>query len=696
MHRKPAGSAATAHAGVTRPSCATSADANFRRGGARCRAARSRQPSAVRGRTAHQPGRARLVGRLAGLLTAALALAILTTACATAGSGGGGLAGPSGGNSGGGAAGSGSGSGSQAGSAGGSAADVTADQAPADTNVGFVGNIWPNDVQRDPAFTTFWDQVTPENGGKWGQVEGSRDQMQWGNLDAAWEFAQENEIPFRYHTLFWGRQQPSWIADLPPEEQLEEIHEWLDALAERYPSPNHIDVVNEPLHAQPSYKEALGGDGETGWDWIVTAFELAREHFPEAELHINDYNIITTMDDAGGEQNNLERYLEIVRILQERDLIDGIGMQSHSLEQTDTARITEKLDRLAETGLPLYATELEVNLTDDFRQAHRMRELVTTFYEHPAVAGITLWGYREGLIWRQNAYLLGEDGTPRPALSWLQCYIARGSCRLPAYTPQPRIGDGTKVRLEVEEWDQTQGFHPGGTTAYAVGTGDWARYDKTVLDSSFNTVKIAYASSSGTDGRIEFRLDGDSGEPHLSVPLPATGGGSTYKTVEAEWPAVDGVHDIHISFPAEGWSSNFDFIEIGHLASVGTVGETILQAENADEHEGVEVYGDFIGYVDGGDWLLFSGVEIPQGYTEAEFVYGRGGDNDAGGVELRLGSRDGPLIASAQPSVTGGWNTFESVYSDLEADPGTYDIYVLFTGPSNLGNFERFVLRAGQ
>ena len=32
-------------------------------------------------------------------------------------------------------------------------------------------------------FITYWNQVTPENAGKWGSVENSQDVMQWGTLD---------------------------------------------------------------------------------------------------------------------------------------------------------------------------------------------------------------------------------------------------------------------------------------------------------------------------------------------------------------------------------------------------------------------------------------------------------------------------------------------------------------------------------
>ena len=44
-------------------------------------------------------------------------------------------------------------------------------------------------------------------------------------------------------------------------------------------------------HGNGNYIEALGGDGATGWDWIINAFTLARQYFPNAKLMLNDYSI---------------------------------------------------------------------------------------------------------------------------------------------------------------------------------------------------------------------------------------------------------------------------------------------------------------------------------------------------------------------------------------------------------------------
>jgi len=283
----------------------------------------------------------------------------------------------------------------------------------------------------------YWNQVTPENGGKWGSAEPSRDQMNWGSADEAYLFARENDAVFRYHVLVWGSQQPGWIATLPPEEQLEEIREWFEAVAKRYRNSDYVEVVNEPLHQPPdgrtgagNYLGALGGYGDTGWDWVIKAFEMAREIFPsKTKLIINDYGILNDLNAAG-------RYKEIIDLLNERGLIDGIAVQGHAFN-TRPGGFNGKnvLDLLAETGLPIQVAEMDVdgnpnsspNVSDaqsDQNQLADMKRIFPVLWEHEAVEGITFWGWRPGL-WRnsQEAYLVRSDGSERPAMVWLREYL---------------------------------------------------------------------------------------------------------------------------------------------------------------------------------------------------------------------------------------------------------------------------------
>ena len=289
----------------------------------------------------------------------------------------------------------------------------------------FLGNIISASIP--PDFGEHWNQVTPENAGKWGSVEANRDVMNWTALDNAYNFAREHNLPFRQHTLVWGQQQPSWISSLTQSEQKEEVEEWISAFCERYPDTDFIDVVNEPLHAQPNYKEALGGNGLTGWDWVVWTFETTRKYCPDAKLFLNDYNIISN-------EGATTSYLKIIQILSDAELIDGIGEQGHFLETANLATLTDNLSRLGETGVPIHITEFEINNDNDSEQASLYESIFPRLWTHTAVEGITLWGYRQGQIWREDAYLLRTDGSARPAFDWLQNYVG-GAAESVSCTP---------------------------------------------------------------------------------------------------------------------------------------------------------------------------------------------------------------------------------------------------------------------
>lgn len=302
----------------------------------------------------------------------------------------------------------------------------------------FLGNVYSQNQR--PRFEEYWNQVTPENAGKWGSVESTRDVMNWNSMDAAATLARDNGFPLKFHVLVWGNQQPVWMKGLPADEQLEEITEWFEAVAERYPDLEWIEVVNEPLHDPPNssgnnvndnasggYISALGGAGDTGWDWVITSFQMARDIFPDSvKLIINDYSIL-------GNSNNTVRYKNIIELLQDRGLIDGIGVQAHafSTKGPSTSSHLSSLNSLAGTNLPIQITELDIDgfpsgsdIQSDDAQLEEYQRLFPVLWEHNAVEGITLWGWRTG-HWRsdQEAFIIRPNDEERPALTWLREYV---------------------------------------------------------------------------------------------------------------------------------------------------------------------------------------------------------------------------------------------------------------------------------
>ena len=438
--------------------------------------------------------------------------------------------------------------------------DLTENQASSETRRVFVaiGNKFFGTATTIAADYTnllaHFDQVTPGNAGKWGSVEAVRDVMNFTDLDTAYHFAKDHHLPFKLHTLVWGAQQPAWIAALPPEEQRAEIEQWMSALAERYPDIDMIDVVNEPLHAPPPYLAALGGAGATGWDWVVTSFQMARSHFPNSELLLNDFAILSRA-------SSTEDYLEIVRLLKDRGLIDGVSEQAHFYERApDLPVLTTNLNALAATGLPLYISELDLNLADDAFQANRMRDLFTTFWTHPSVVGITHWGYLQSNVWQPNIYLIRNDGSLRPALTFIDCFRAGGTdCPVPPYVPPPHTGDANGLTLQAEEYDSFHDLLPAGNVVAFANDGSWFGYSKVVFQDTWNGLKVNYANGLPGAITLTFHLDSVDSPPVASLPLPPTGSFGTFKTVSMPWTPLAARRDLFVRF--NGGGANVDFVE---------------------------------------------------------------------------------------------------------------------------------------
>ena len=52
-----------------------------------------------------------------------------------------------------------------------------------------------------------------------------------------------------------------------------------------------------------------------------------------------------------------------------------------------------RLDKLAETGLPVWVTEFNIVAEDEDTRADYIETAMRAFFGHPAVEGILLWGF---------------------------------------------------------------------------------------------------------------------------------------------------------------------------------------------------------------------------------------------------------------------------------------------------------------
>ena len=73
----------------------------------------------------------------------------------------------------------------------------------------FLGNI--SEGNPVASYNTYWNQMSPENAGKWGSVQSSASSSSynWSKLDAIAAWAKKTGNPWKFHVRVWGQQQPS-------------------------------------------------------------------------------------------------------------------------------------------------------------------------------------------------------------------------------------------------------------------------------------------------------------------------------------------------------------------------------------------------------------------------------------------------------------------------------------------------------
>ena len=295
----------------------------------------------------------------------------------------------------------------------------------------FLGNITTRgQVQSD--FGTYWNQITAENECKWASIEGTRGRYNWSGCDACYNWAKKNNGHFKFHALVWGSQYPNWLNGLSTEETKKAITAWFDAVAEHYPDLEMIDVVNEAIKSGGSYHSgygrnnniipALGGDNGN-YEFVATAFKMARERWPKAVLIYNDYNTFRWQINEGIDLVN--------KLVKQGAPVDAYGQQAHDLTDMNANDFKSALNKIQTSvknakgePMPLYITEYDIGTDNDNQQKQRYSEQIPAFWESKQVAGITLWGYVYGATWTTNGNSgIIKNGQDRPAMTWLKDYF---------------------------------------------------------------------------------------------------------------------------------------------------------------------------------------------------------------------------------------------------------------------------------
>ncbi|MBO4721234.1 MAG: endo-1,4-beta-xylanase [Prevotella sp.] len=322
----------------------------------------------------------------------------------------------------------------------------------------FLGNITTR-YQMDAGggvqkYYELWNQVTPENESKWGSVEGTKGSYNWG-CDTPFNYAKNHNFTYKFHALVWGAQYPNWFStSMSIKDRYNAITTWFDAVKKKYKTLPMIDVVNEAVGTHqpgnPMMKESLGGGGKTGYDWLIKAFELAYERWPDAILIYNDYNTF---------QWNTDEYIDLVRYLRDSGApIDAYGCQSHDLTDCDVNKFKTADKKIQDAlRMPMYSTEYDIGTSDDALQLKRYKEQIPYMWENDYCAGITLWGYIYGATWTTdgNSGII-KNGKDRPAMTWLREYMATDAAKN-AKSPFPGMKKEASIYIRPRDLKVAKG-----------------------------------------------------------------------------------------------------------------------------------------------------------------------------------------------------------------------------------------------
>ncbi len=268
-------------------------------------------------------------------------------------------------------------------------------------------------------------------------------------IDPTLSWCAENGMKMRGHTLVWHTQAPGWFFREGYEEsgsyvdretmllRMESyIRQLLTHVQEEYPGVIYCwDVVNEAVDIDSADPETdfkcrtRNGEDPNPWydtigpDYVEMAFTYARKYAdPEVLLFYNDFNTFQAPKTTA--------IINLCKGLQEKGLIDGVGMQGYwGMTYPSLDEIERAIRRFSGLGLQIHITELSVSVDEETdaelaKQGEKYADIFRLLYKLDTDQGgpaditcITLFGlvdhYREGDT--TNARIFDKNYEPKPA-----------------------------------------------------------------------------------------------------------------------------------------------------------------------------------------------------------------------------------------------------------------------------------------
>ncbi len=250
---------------------------------------------------------------------------------------------------------------------------------------------------------TYFNSVTPATL-YWFFTEKEFEEKKFELTDAIFAWAKEHDLFLKAHCTFWGSDVDSRINDWQKEMEDDDLRKVLrrrgHEVTSRYKGlVDRYDINNEMLHHR-YFRNRLG---DATFDMVSSM--LAGD--PDAKLTLNEFNVLNNSE--------LDRYIDLANSLLEQGVpLAGLGLQGRVDGSLRLEHAWDALDRLAAFDLPVYITEATFEIGTDIERAESLDRYFRMMFAHPAVDGITLWGFWEEQMWIPEAALWDKDWNRLP------------------------------------------------------------------------------------------------------------------------------------------------------------------------------------------------------------------------------------------------------------------------------------------
>src|ERR1700759_87519 len=272
------------------------------------------------------------------------------------------------------------------------------------------------------------DIIVPEGEMKWPDVHPARNRFDFEKADALVDFARQQKIEIRGHTLAWYGGMPDWTNEIASRAEAEaELVGHMETVVARYRADIlSWDVVNEPLIDWPEDANSLRPSiwtRQLGPDYIPIALKTTARVDPTTRLVLNEYDVEYKGDRFAARRKAL---IQLLRALRDRDVpLHAVGLQSHLFgdRALDRDALQGFLREVAALKLDVLITELDVidyELPGDIgardaRVAAIARNYLESVCEVMHPKAILTWGLSDRYTWVPT-WFKRRDGLPNRPL----------------------------------------------------------------------------------------------------------------------------------------------------------------------------------------------------------------------------------------------------------------------------------------